>query len=144
MKPKFEILFMDLAERVAQESSANRLKCGAVIVTKGGKGPMFIGYNGTPDGWDNKCETEDNVTKPEVLHAEMNAITKVARSTLSCEDAVLFSTTMPCIECAKAIYQSGIKTVYYKYKYRSEQGIEFLRKCGVEIHDMGISGSGTN
>ena len=141
---------MDMAERVAQQSSATRLKCGVIIVTNSGDGAIFIGYNGTPTGWDNICENEEwdsngfkrLKTKPEVLHAEMNALTKVARSTLSCEGAVLFTTHSPCIECAKAIYQSGIREVYYKHKYRIEDGIIFLRKCGVSINELGVSGSG--
>lgn len=139
MKQKFVDYFMDIADLTAALSYAKRLQVGAVIV----KGNQIIGtgYNGTPSGWDNICEytLEDAAgydtgkTKPEVIHAESNALMKVARSTESSEGSILFCTHAPCIDCAKLIYQAGIKTVYYKDTYRSEDGINFLVKSGVNL-----------
>lgn len=127
---------MDWAERVAQLSYARRLQVGAVIV----KDDCVIsyGYNGMPAGWDNNCEEElDNTytlkTKSEVIHAESNAIAKLAKSSNSGNAADIFITHSPCIECAKLIYQSGIKRVWYGVNYRDESGINFLRKSGVEV-----------
>mgnify|MGYP001599146048 CR=1 FL=1 len=130
MKEKFINAYMDVAERFAQLSSAKRLQVGAVVVKD--DRIISIGYNGMPSGWDNVCEHEGK-TKPEVLHAESNAIAKLASSHESGKDATLFCTHAPCIECAKLIYQSGISTVYYKSKYRSIQGIEFLVKSNVRV-----------
>lgn len=154
-------LYIDIAHRVAQESHAQRLKVGAIIVKNGRI--ISMGWNGTPTGWDNNCEDriypldhpggwlspeeieemwpfEDEngnryklATKPEVLHAEMNALMKVARSTDSCEDSTLYCTLSPCIDCAKAIHQSGIKRVVYEDDYRVGTGLDFLAKCGIEI-----------
>ena len=138
MKDKFVKAFMDVAERFAQLSSAQRLQVGAIVVKD--DRIISIGYNGMPSGWDNCCEITVNchelgitetVTKPEVLHAESNAIAKLARSLESGQDATMFITHSPCIECAKLIYQSGIATVYYKTEYRSTQGVDFLKKSGV-------------
>lgn len=138
MKRKFIDAFMDVAERFAQLSSAKRLQVGAIVVKD--DRIISIGYNGMPSGWDNCCEDTINchdlgitetVTKPEVLHAESNAIAKLARSLESGQDATMFITHSPCIECAKLIYQSGIATVYYKTEYRSTQGVDFLKKSGV-------------
>ena len=136
MKQKFIDLYMDWAERVAQLSYARRLQVGAVIV----KDDCVIsyGYNGMPAGWDNNCEEElDNTytlkTKSEVIHAESNAIAKLAKSSNSGNAADIFITHSPCIECAKLIYQSGIKRVWYGVNYRDESGINFLRKSGVEV-----------
>ena len=133
---------MDVAERFAQLSYAVRLKVGAIVVKD--DRIVSIGYNGMPSGWDNVCEEEviteyesytDSVlvTKPEVLHAESNAIAKLARSSESGEGADIFITHAPCIECAKLIYQSGISTVYYKNDYRSTQGIDFLNKSKIKV-----------
>lgn len=131
MKPKFIKAHMDAAEVYSQLSSAKRLQVGAVVV-KNDK-IISIGYNGMPAGWTNECEDEDGNTKPEVLHAEANAITKIAKSTESAEKATLFCTHAPCIDCAKLIYQSGITTVYYKSDYRSDKGIQFLKRSGVQV-----------
>lgn len=142
MKQKFIEAYMDVAERFAQLSSAVRLQVGAIVVKD--DRIVSIGYNGMPSGWDNVCEEEviteyesytDSVlvTKPEVLHAESNAIAKLARSSESGEGADIFITHAPCIECAKLIYQSGISTVYYKNDYRSTQGLDFLKKSNVWI-----------
>jgi dCMP deaminase len=139
MKQKFIDLYIDWATRVAQLSYARRLQVGAVIV----KDDCVIsyGYNGMPAGWDNVCEYEiDNTmgydtgkTKSEVIHAESNAIAKLAKSSNSGYAADIFITHSPCIECAKLIYQSGIKRVWYGVNYRDESGIDFLRKSGVEV-----------
>jgi len=140
MKQKFINAYMDVAERFAQLSSAKRLNVGAIVVKD--DRIISIGYNGMPSGWDNCCEEEvysdyDDTyhlkTKPEVLHAESNAIAKLARSPESGEGASIFITHSPCIDCAKLIYQSGIATVYYKNDYRSTQGIEFLTRSDIEV-----------
>ena len=142
MKQKFIEAYMDVAERFAQLSSAQRLHVGAIVVKD--DRIISIGYNGMPSGWDNCCEEEvvteyesytDSVlvTKPEVLHAETNAIAKLARSNESGVGANLFVTHSPCLDCAKLIYQSGIATVYYKNEYRSTQGLDFLNKSGIKV-----------
>ncbi|XP_069177126.1 comE operon protein 2-like [Procambarus clarkii] len=127
---------MDWATRVAQLSYAKRLQVGAVIVKD--DSAVSYGYNGTPSGWDNVCEDvlEDGSlkTKPEVLHAERNAIDKLAKKgNVGGEGAMLFVTHSPCLECAKSIHGAGITHVYYKHNYRSSDGIEFLEKCGIEV-----------
>lgn len=127
---------MDFAQLTSTLSYAKRLQVGAVIVK--GNQTIGTGYNGMPTDWENNCEIEKEdgtlVTKPEVLHSEMNALMKVAQSTESTKDATLFCTHAPCIDCAKAIYQAGISTVYYKETYRSEDGLNFLRKSGINVH----------
>jgi len=133
VKPKFVEAYMDVAERFAQLSSAKRLNVGAIVVKD--DRIISIGYNGMPSGWDNVCEHEGK-TKPEVLHAESNAIAKLASSHESGKDATLLCTHAPCIDCAKLIYQSGITTVYYKNDYRSTQGIEFLERSGISINKI--------
>jgi dCMP deaminase len=131
MKEKWISAYMDVAERFSELSTATRLKVGALVVKD--NRIISIGYNGTPEGWCNKCEDVFNKTKPEVIHAEMNCINKLAKSTESGNDAIMFVTHSPCIECAKSIYGSGIKTVFYKHLYRDSSGIEFLIKCGIDI-----------
>ena len=140
MKIKFIDAYMDVAERFAQLSSATRLQVGAIVVKD--DRIISIGYNGMPTGWDNCCEdtihhhdlgTCTAVTKAEVLHAETNAIAKLAKSGESGLGAKMFVTYAPCIDCAKLVYQSGIATVYYKNDYRSTQGVEFLLRSGVEV-----------
>ena len=140
MKPKFIAAFMDVAERFAQLSSAKRLQVGAIVVKD--DRIISIGYNGMPSGWDNECEdtfhhhelgTCTTVTKAEVLHAETNAIAKLAKSSESGLGAAMFVTHAPCIDCAKLVYQSGIDTVYYKNDYRSTQGLDFLTKSNVNL-----------
>lgn len=138
MKTKYVEAHMKVAETYAQLSSAKRLQVGAIVVKD--NRVISIGYNGMPSGWDNVCEytrTDDVgtsfVTKPEVLHAETNAIAKLARSTESGLDATMFITHAPCLDCAKLIYQSGISKVYYRNQYRSTDGIEFLMKGNVEV-----------
>lgn len=130
MKQKFIDAYMDTAKRFSELSHCNRLKVGAIVVKD--DRIISIGYNGTPSGWDNCCE-EEGKTKSEVLHAEANALTKLARSTESGEGSNLFITHSPCIDCAKLIAQSGISEVYYAEVYRCDDGLEFLRKCGIPI-----------
>jgi dCMP deaminase len=150
MKPKFIDYYMKIAEVTSTLSYAKRLQVGAVIVKD--NQILATGYNGMPSGWENVCEYEEEKlvsdiengtslkktgelkTKPEVLHAESNALMKVAQSTESSKDSTLFCTHAPCIECAKLIYQSGISTVYYKEEYRSDQGLKFLRLSGVNVN----------
>ncbi len=122
---------METAEVYAKLSHAKRLQVGCVIVKD--KRIISIGYNGMPSGWDNDCETEDFVTRPEVLHAESNAIAKVARSPESSFGAVLYCTHMPCLDCAKLIHQAGIVQVFYRHKYKNISGVEFLEKCEIEV-----------
>ena len=142
MKYKFVSLYSDIALRVSELSSARRLQVGAVIVKQ--DRIISMGYNGMPAGWDNNCEYEhwhDGIaelqTRPEVLHAESNAIAKLARSNDSGQDADLFITHSPCLECAKLIYQSGINRVYYGQQYRSDAGIRFLTQSGITVTQTG-------
>ena len=128
---KFDKRYMQMAAIWAGNSYCRRRQVGALIV----KDKMIIsdGYNGTPSGFENICETDDNVTKPYVLHAEANAITKIARSNNNSEGATLYVTASPCIECAKLIIQSGIRRVVYDEKYRLTDGIELLERAGIEV-----------
>jgi dCMP deaminase len=160
MKYKFVEAYMDVAKRFAQLSSAKRLQVGAIIV-KDDK-VISIGYNGMPSGWTNDCETKEYMpqdsggwlmpdelwkmypyeegdrryrlkTKPEVIHAEANAIAKLAKGVESGDGAIMFLTHAPCLDCAKQIYTAGISRVYYDQSYRSYEGIDFLKTCGVEV-----------
>ena len=123
--------YIRMASIWAENSYCTRRQVGALIV----KNQRIIsdGYNGTPSGFENICEDENNVTKPYVLHAEANAITKIARSNNSSDGATLYVTASPCIECAKLIIQSGIKRVVYSEKYRLEDGLELLQRAGIEV-----------
>jgi len=147
MKEKFIHAHMKAAEVYAELSSARRLHVGCVIVKN--DTIIGIGYNGMPTGWDNNCEDElrwsefnfpEEIqllkSKPEVLHAETNAIAKVARSTNSSDGAAMFVTHAPCLDCAKLIHQSGIKSVFYKNEYRDTSGVDFLKKCNVEVKNV--------
>ena len=166
MKNKFKQVYIKVAEQFAELSTAKRAQVGAIIVKD--NRIISIGYNGMPSGWTNDCETaetwndvphmrdkfiEDGAvmhssphgntwsklrTKPEVLHAETNAIAKVAQSSESCKDAVLFCTHEPCIECAKLIYQSGISEVYFKNTYDAAKGSgrDFLEKSGCVVEHL--------
>jgi len=154
---KFDNAHMEAAEVYSKLSSAVRLKVGCVIVKD--NTIIGIGYNGMPSGWDNTCEDkiycDDGdwyeqllpkdanqwmryklVTKREVLHAETNAIAKLARSTQSGLGASLYVTHAPCVDCAKLVYQSGISSVYYRNSYRDEAGLEFLTKAGVQVQKI--------
>lgn len=128
---KYDLAYMRMAREWAKLSHCERKQVGALIV----KDRMIIsdGFNGTPSGFDNCCEDEDGLTKWEVLHAEANAILKVAASTQSCYGATLYVTLSPCIHCSKLIHQSGIKRVVYGEAYKDLSGVEFLKKAGVEL-----------
>jgi len=150
MKPRLLKAYMRTAETFAELSHARRLHVGAIVVKD--DRIISIGYNGMPAGWDNNCEDEitDYVispgvpakeeirlkTRPEVLHAESNAISKLARSSESGDGATMFITHAPCMDCSKLIYQSGIRRVFYSETYRSNDGIEFLEKCGIEVQQV--------
>jgi dCMP deaminase len=140
MKTKYKLAHMRAAHLYAELSTARRLKVGALIVKD--DRIVSIGYNGMPSGWDNNCEyeLEDGTikTKPEVLHAESNAISKLARSSESGLDADLFVTHSPCLDCAKLIYQSGIRRVYYANAYRDDSGINFLKYSGIAVEKIDV------
>lgn len=132
----FDLRYLRMAAIWAENSYCVRRKVGALIV----KDRMIIsdGFNGTPSGFENVCENEEGLTKPYVLHAEANAITKVARSGNNSDGATLYVTASPCIECAKLIIQSGIKRVVYGEKYRLTDGIELLERAGVQVDFLEI------
>ncbi len=164
MKEKLKKAYMKTAETFAELSHARRLHVGAIVVKD--DRIISIGYNGMPAGWDNNCEYKEYMdpgaggwlgpieietqwqyleedgtrytlkTRPEVLHAETNAISKLAKSTESGNGAAMFITHSPCLDCAKLIYQSGINSVYYRSSYRSDDGIEFLKKSGVVVEKI--------
>ena len=164
MKEKYIDAYMDVAERFSKLSSAVRLQVGSIVVKD--DRIISLGYNGTPNGWDNDCEYKiyqeddkqnwqgaDNTdlqypytdyegnpyrltSKPEVLHAEMNALMKLAKYNESGNNAAIFITHSPCIDCAKGIYQAGIKEVYYKHNYRDTAGIKFLERCGIPVTQL--------
>jgi len=148
MKQKWIDAFMDTAERFAQLSSAIRLQVGAVVVKD--NRIISIGYNGMPAGWTNVCEEEighvlddsGNIvetrtkTKPEVIHAEANAISKLARDGEAGAGASMFCTHAPCVDCAKLIYGAGIQKVYYRDSYRDDNGLTFLQACNIEVQKV--------
>lgn len=163
MEEKFKHAFMDVAIRFSQLSSAIRLKVGAIIVKD--NRIISLGYNGTPSGWDNNCEDKvyidheaaawldiDTVksqwpyedekgryalkTKPEVLHAERNALDKLARGNEGGLGSSIFVTHAPCLECAKSIYSAGISNVYFKHDYSTDAGMEFLKNCGIKVERL--------
>lgn len=131
-KHELDLRYLRMARIWAENSYCERRKVGALIV----KDKMIIsdGYNGTPAGFENVCEDENHLTKPYVLHAEANAITKIARSGNNSEGATLYVTDAPCIECSKLIIQSGIKKVFYARQYRLTDGIDLLQRAGIEVH----------
>lgn len=150
MKQRLIDAYMKTAETFAELSHARRLHVGAIVVKD--DRIISIGYNGMPAGWDNNCEDETVEmysgfegaihrvklkSKPEVLHAETNAIAKLAKSTETGADATMFITHSPCLDCAKLIFQSGITSVFYRDSYRSEDGIQFLTKSGVKVEQTG-------
>jgi dCMP deaminase len=142
MQPKFIQAHMKAAENYSKLSSAKRLQVGCVIIKD--DTIIGIGYNGMPSGWDNNCEdtiqhsddTTTTKTKPEVLHAETNAVAKVAKSTNSTDGADIFVTHAPCIECAKLIHQSGIKRLFYRDTYKNDDGLNFLNQCNIEVNHV--------
>ena len=131
-KHELDLRYLRMARIWAENSYCERRKVGALIV----KDKMIIsdGYNGTPAGFENVCEDENQLTKPYVLHAEANAITKIARYGNNSEGATLYVTDAPCIECSKLIIQSGIKKVFYARQYRLTDGIDLLQRAGIEVH----------
>lgn len=162
MNDRYVQLYMDIAERISKESYAIRKKVGCVIVKN--DSIIAYGYNGTPAGWDNSCEDKlycddgdygewkeqtDKLhdewvsyklkTKPEVLHAESNAVSKLCKSNESSKDSIMFCTLAPCLECAKLIHQAGIKTLYYRSIYRDTSGLDFLRKGNVDVQQHSIT-----
>ena len=132
---KFDQRYLEMARIWAKNSYCTRRQVGALVV----KNNMIIsdGYNGTPSGFENVCEDDNGITKPYVLHAEANAITKLARSSNNSEGATIYITASPCIECAKLIIQAGIKRVVYGEKYRLTDGIELLERAGIEVVYLG-------
>ncbi len=132
---KFDQRYLEMARIWAKNSYCQRRQVGALVVKNG----MIIsdGYNGTPSGFENICEDDNGVTKPYVLHAEANAITKLARSSNNSDGATIYITASPCIECAKLIIQSGIKRVVYGEKYRLTDGIDLLERAGIEVEYLG-------
>lgn len=140
MQQKWIDAYLDMAERFAALSYAKRLKVGAIVVKD--NRVISIGYNGTPAGWSNECEEDiyddngdflQNKTKGEVIHAEANAITKLAKDGESGNGASMFITHAPCIDCAKLIFGTGVNSVYYRNSYRNEDGVDFLKKCFVKV-----------
>lgn len=128
--------YMNIANEISKLSYADRNKVGCVVVKN--NSIISFGFNGTPTGFDNVCEifdvdTNNTITKPEVLHAESNAIAKIAKSSMSSEGADLYLTLSPCIECAKLIIQAGIKRVFYKTKYRCESGLVLLKQAEIDV-----------
>ncbi|MBQ7710103.1 MAG: dCMP deaminase family protein [Bacteroidales bacterium] len=131
MPNKFDKPYLEMAEIWAQNSYCKRRKVGALLVKD--RTIISDGYNGTPSGFENICEDENGVTKPYVLHAEANAITKVAKSGNSSDGATLYVTASPCAECAKLIIQAGIRRVVYRDAYRLTDGIDLLKRAGVDV-----------
>lgn len=133
---RYDLAYLKMARTWGELSHCHRKKVGALIV----KDRMIIsdGYNGTPSGFENSCEDEDNYTKWYVLHAEANAILKVAASTQSCVGATLYLTLSPCRECSKLIHQAGIKRVVYSKTYKDDSGLIFLKKAGVILNKLDI------
>jgi dCMP deaminase len=142
MKDKFIRAYMDVAQRFSELSSAKRLQVGAIVVKD--DRIISIGYNGMPSGWDNNCEdyiqlSDDTITtktKPEVIHAEANAIAKLAKGNESGDGSTMFLTHAPCIDCAKQMYAMGVKTVYYRDSYKSDEGLTFLEKCSIMVSQI--------
>jgi len=133
---KFDRSYLEMAQIWSRNSYCKRRQVGALIV----KDRMIIsdGYNGTPSGFENVCEDENGVTKPYVLHAEANAITKVAKSGNSSQGATLYVTASPCLECSKLIIQAGIRRVVYSDEYRLTDGVDLLQRAGIEVEKVEI------
>jgi dCMP deaminase len=134
MKEKYLYAYMKTAKVFADCSTASKLKVGCIAVKE--DRIISIGLNGTPNGWNNICEDNTNKTLPEVLHAESNMLMKLAKTNGGAEHAIVFITHSPCMECAKLLYQSGISKVYYETPYRSDDGINFLKKAGIDIEQL--------
>lgn len=152
MNKRFTDFYMDIAKRTALLSRARRLQVGAIIVKD--DSIISYGYNGMPAGWDNNCEYEEEImvseygkgswmektgnlkTRPEVMHAERNSLDKLAKGGQGGDGATIFITHSPCLECAKSIYGAGIKKVFYNIDYKSDDGVNFLKSCNVEIEKI--------
>jgi dCMP deaminase len=147
LKPKYDSLYMDIALRAAKESTSEVIKVGAALVLPSGM--VSIGWNGTPAGFDNCCEEGTKVdevtgqerpaTKPEVIHAERNAIDKLTRQGVSTDGSILYVTLAPCFECAKAMSHLGIKQVVFLEPYKSNDGIDHLGRCGIVVRQFQAS-----
>jgi len=132
MKQRFIDFYLRIAKECSQMSYGQRLKVGAVLVKD--DNILSFSWNGTPSGWDNCCETPDNVTKDEVIHAEENVIAKAAKyGGVGTKGSTMFITHSPCVKCARGMIQAGIAAVYYSEDYRSADGVDFLRKGGIEV-----------
>ena len=129
------ISYMNIAHEISSRSYANRLKVGAILVKN--NSIISDGYNGMPYGFDNVCETNE-ITNIEVLHAELNVISKIAKSNQSSNGSTLYVTVSPCVECAKLLIQSGIKNVYFDFRYRNLEGVEFLKRAKVNVFEKDI------
>lgn len=131
---QFHRMYLNMAKLIGELSYANRTKVGSIIVKD--DSIISMGYNGTPHKWDNKCEDENNKTLVEVLHAESNALMKIACSTMSSQGATIYNTLSPCVQCAKLISQAKIKAVYFSDIYKDTTGIEFLVKCKIDVYQI--------
>lgn len=136
MKENIKIAHMKSALNYADLSYCTRLKVGCLVVKD--DRIISIGFNGTPKGWDNVCEDENNNSHPYVLHAELNAIAKLAKSNESGEGSSVFVTHSPCYDCAKLLAQIGVKEVFYTEEYRTTDGIDFLKKCGITVEKLSV------
>lgn len=136
MSNKHDLQYLKIANFWAENSYATKMKVGALIVKNGAM--ISDGYNGTPSGFENICEYENGNTKPYVLHAEANAISKLAKSNISSEGSTLYTSVSPCMECAKMIIQCGIIRVVYSRDYRNLDGLKLLKQAGIEITKIGL------
>jgi len=134
MNNRMKQFYMGVAQSASKMSYANRLKVGCIVVKD--NNIISFSWNGTPSGWDNSCEDEQGNTKNNVIHAEENAILKLAKTSISGDGASLFGTVAPCINCARMIYGAGIKEVYYINEYRNVDGLEFLQMCGIHTEKI--------
>lgn len=130
----FDSTYMKVAESLSLHSKAKRAQVGACLVTQ--QGALLVGYNGTAKGWDNNCETENNVSKPEVLHAELNCILKAAREGVSVLGSTLYTTLSPCLHCSAMLSQAGVKRVVYRDAYRDTSGVDKLKQHGVVVEQL--------
>lgn len=138
-RPTLDEMYLDIAQTISKRSRARRKKVGALIVNPIQHRIVSYGYNGTPKGFDNNCEIEVDgqlVTSPLVLHAELNAIIKLAKYEGAADGCTLFVTLSPCLDCSRMIIQSGINRVVYREEYRNQEGLEFLRKAGITVEQI--------
>lgn len=130
-----DVTFMNIARAIANRSYATKRKVGAIAVKDGNV--ISMGYNGTPAGWDNRCEDENNKTYPHVIHAESNLVGKLAQSNVSSRNCVVYTTTAPCLGCSMQLYLAGVSRVVYDSDYKNDDGIHFLNKVGIGISKLG-------